>query len=34
LDFYRDRGLLQRVDGVGTPDEIFSRILALVEKSC
>jgi adenylate kinase len=34
LDFYRDRELLQRVDGVGTPEEIFSRILALVEKSC
>jgi adenylate kinase len=32
--FYRDRGLLQIVDGVGTPEEIFSRIYAKVEKAC
>ena len=28
LDFYRETGLLQEVDGIGTPDEIFARIVA------
>lgn len=34
LGFYKQRNLLQTVDGVGTPQEIFERILALVERSC
>lgn len=29
-DFYRERGLLREVDGAGTADEVFERILALV----
>jgi adenylate kinase len=32
--FYRERGLLQVVDGVGIPEEIFSRIYAKVETAC
>jgi len=31
LKFYRDLGLLEEVDGVGTPDEIYGRILRIVE---
>ena len=30
LDFYREAALLQEVDGIGTPDEIFGRIVACV----
>lgn len=26
VDFYSSRGLLRRVDGVGTPDEVFRRL--------
>jgi adenylate kinase len=32
LDFYREKGILHKVDGVGTPDQIFERLLALVSK--
>ena len=31
LPFYEKRGLLRRVDGVGTPDEVTERILAELE---
>ncbi len=30
LDFYREAGLLQEVDGIGTPDDIFDRIVACI----
>lgn len=30
LDFYRERGLLQRVEGMGTPTEIFERLVAKI----
>ncbi len=32
-DFYRERGLLQEIDGVGTADEVFERLLALVRSA-
>ncbi len=28
--YYEERGLLRRVDGVGTPDEVFARIVAVL----
>ncbi len=28
IEFYRSRGLLREVDGMGSPDEVFARILA------
>jgi len=28
IEFYRSRGLLREVDGMGSPDEVFVRILA------
>jgi adenylate kinase len=31
LDFYRASGRLRTIDGVGTPDEVFDRILAAIE---
>lgn len=34
IEFYRDAGILQTVNGVGTPDEIFDRIYAKVEMVC
>jgi adenylate kinase len=34
VEFYAERGLLQTVDGVGDPEEIFSRICAKAEKAC
>jgi adenylate kinase len=30
VDYYRGRGVLREVDGLGTPDEVFSRILSVV----
>lgn len=32
LDYYRTRGILERVDGSGTPKEVFARIKAAVNK--
>lgn len=34
VGFYEERGLLQRVNGVGDPEEIFSRICAKADKAC
>lgn len=31
VDFYRNRGLLAEVDGVGTPDEVFDRLRAAAD---
>ncbi len=31
VSFYADRGLLAEVDGLGSPDEVFDRLLAAVE---
>ncbi len=31
LDYYRDRNLLQQIDGVGTENEVFARIRACVD---
>jgi adenylate kinase len=31
IDYYDRLGLLAVVDGVGTPDEVFARLLATVE---
>jgi adenylate kinase len=31
IDFYDDQGFLVRVDGVGTPDEVFDRVMRSVE---
>jgi len=30
IDFYREQGQLTTVDGVGTLDEVFGRILAAI----
>ncbi len=30
-DFYRERGVLREIDGLGTPDEISQRVLAQVK---
>jgi adenylate kinase len=30
-DYYRQHGLLRSIDALGTPDEVFSRLLAAVE---
>ena len=30
VPFYRDRGLLAEVDGLGTPDEVFGRLLGAI----
>jgi adenylate kinase len=32
VDYYRGRGVLDEVDGLGTPDEVFARILSVLEK--
>ena len=32
LNQYRERGLLREVDGVGSPEQVFERILAQVQK--
>jgi adenylate kinase len=31
LDYYRSRGILHKIDGVGKTDEVFDRIMAAVE---
>jgi adenylate kinase len=31
LDYYRFKGVLRVVDGMGTPDEVFARIKAVVD---
>ncbi len=33
IDFYRELGLLVDVDGIGSPDEVFERLLAAVSES-
>ena len=33
LAYYRRQGLLRKIDGLGTPDEVFARIVAAVEQS-
>jgi adenylate kinase len=32
IEYYGRTGRLERVDGVGTPDEVFSRLTATIEK--
>lgn len=34
LDYYRKRGLLHEVDGIGTPDQVFERIKTVLERVC
>ena len=34
LDYYRARGILVTVDGLGTVDEVFERISSAIEKRC
>ena len=31
-DFYEERGLLRRIDGIGSPEEIFDRIRQNLQK--
>lgn len=31
LEYYRKRGILQRIDGVGKPDDVFGRIVTAVQ---
>lgn len=31
LDYYRDRGILHKIDGVGKTDDVFDKIMAAVE---
>jgi len=33
LEYYQSKGLLQVVDGTGTPDEVFDRIKAVVDNA-
>lgn len=33
LEYYRKRGILHRIDGVGKTDEVFARIMAAVEEA-
>ena len=33
LDWFEARGLLAAVDGVGSPDEVFERVLAAIDRS-
>jgi hypothetical protein len=32
LDYYRNRGILESIDGAGTPEQVFSRIKAAVDR--
>jgi adenylate kinase len=32
LDYYKERGLLEVIDGLGTPDEVFDRIRAALDR--
>lgn len=34
IEFYRDKGVLRSVDGIGTPDEVFGRITDVSGKMC
>jgi adenylate kinase len=34
LDYYRERGLLHVIDGLGTPDQVFERIRSVVDGVC
>ncbi|NIA18587.1 MAG: adenylate kinase [Simkaniaceae bacterium] len=34
LDFYRNKGLLYEIDGIGTIDDVFNRIVEVLEKAC
>lgn len=31
VDYYQDRGLLRRIEGIGSPDEVFARIQAVLD---
>ena len=31
LDYYREQGILQRIDGMGSADEVFQRIQACID---
>jgi adenylate kinase len=33
LDYYRRRGILRMIDGEGTPDEVFERILKAIQSA-
>ena len=33
IDYYQGKGSLQVVDGLGTPDEVFDRLVACVQAS-
>ena len=32
LDYYRSRGVLDVIDGLGTPDDVFGRVRIAVDK--
>ena len=32
IEYYEQRGLAERIDGVGTPDEVLERIVAVVQR--
>lgn len=34
LDYYRHRGILKRVDAMGSADQVFQRIQACIDSSC
>jgi adenylate kinase len=34
IDYYRFRGILSPIDALGTPDEVFARIKAALERRC
>ena len=31
-EFYRDRGLLVEIDGIGTPDQVYGKIVAEIDR--